>query len=427
MGRITVRTVAAAKADPSAQWFLWDDALPGFGLCVKPSGARSYVIQYRNAEGRSRRMVVGKVGTLTPEEARELARDMLASVRKGADPLAKKREARDAMTVAELCDWYLREAERGVILGRAGRPIKPTTLAMDRSRIEQHVKPLLGRRSALALPREDIARFQADVAAGKTAKERVAGRRGGATRGGSGVAARTLGMLMTIFEHAKHQGLIAENRARGVKKLPDRKADRYLSEDELRALGVVLRAAEEGEENRNAVAAIRLLLLTGLRRLEALGLRAAWVDERGGCIRFPDTKSGAQLRPVGGPALSLMQERMKSGTDYLFPGNGKKRHFVGLPRVLERVCQRAAISGVTVHTLRHTFGAVAAELGFSELTIAGLLGHSVPGVTARYAHVPDSALVQAADRVATRISGILENRPDASVIEFRPAPSRASK
>lgn len=91
-------------------------------------------------------------------------------------------------------------------------------------------------------------------------------------------------------------------------------------------------------------------------------------------------------------------------------------HLVGLPKVLERICAKAELKGVTLHVLRHSFAATAAEMGFSELTIAGLLGHSVPGVTARYAHVPDSALANAADRVATRIACALDGKAEAAVV-----------
>jgi integrase len=91
-------------------------------------------------------------------------------------------------------------------------------------------------------------------------------------------------------------------------------------------------------------------------------------------------------------------------------------HLVGLPKVLERMCAKAELAGVTVHVLRHTFAATAAEMGFSELTIAGLLGHAVPGVTARYAHIPDSALVAAADRISTRMAAALDGKADAKVL-----------
>jgi integrase len=145
--------------------------------------------------------------------------------------------------------------------------------------------------------------------------------------------------------------------------------------------------------------------------MEALSLHRASVDCRASCIRFEDTKSGAQLRPIGTQAVKLIEaQSVHDGCPWVFPASHGDGFFVGLPKVLERVCAKAGLESVTVHVLRHTFAAIAAEMGFSELTIAGLLGHSVPGVTARYAHVPDSALVAAADRVSARITAALDAR-----------------
>jgi integrase len=181
-----------------------------------------------------------------------------------------------------------------------------------------------------------------------------------------------------------------------------------------------MREAEAIGENTTALAVVRLLLLTGLRRMEALGLSRAWVDSRASCIRFGDTKSGAQLRPIGAEAVKLIEARpIRDGCPWVFPASRGDGHFVGLPKVLERICAKAGKVGVTVHVLRHSFAATAAEMGFSELTIAGLLGHSVPGVTARYAHVPDSALVAAADRVAARIASALDGKAEAEVVPLR--------
>src|SRR5829696_4382033 len=118
----------------------WDGELRGFGVRVKPCGAGAFLIQYRNSDGRTRRMVLGKVGTLTPDQARALAREKLTAAAKGADPSAERHAAREAVTVGEICDWYLNQAGRGGLLGARGRPIKASTLAMDRSRIETHIK-----------------------------------------------------------------------------------------------------------------------------------------------------------------------------------------------------------------------------------------------------------------------------------------------
>jgi integrase len=154
--------------------------------------------------------------------------------------------------------------------------------------------------------------------------------------------------------------------------------------------------------------------------MEGLALRHSWVDGRTGCIRFEDTKSGAQLRPIGKKALELISTQpVEGGCPWVFPASHGDGHIVGLPKILRRICSKAGLSGVTVHVLRHSFAATAAEMGFSELTIAGLLGHSVPGITARYAHVPDTALVAAADRVAGRIASALDGEVGAEIVLLR--------
>ena len=220
--KLTKRVVDALKSpEPSKvgvkvrEHFLWDRELRGFGVQVMPSGLKSFVIQYRTPDGRPRRVVIGRYGLMTVEEARAIAHEKLVAVSKGIDPAAQEAKSAGRLTVAEICDWYLAEAEAGRILGRRRRAIKASTLAMDRSRIEAHIKPLLGRRQIGSLKLGDIEGAQADIAAGKTSKARV-GSRGGATTGGEGVAARTMSTLHAIFAHAVRLGLIEANPAKGV-------------------------------------------------------------------------------------------------------------------------------------------------------------------------------------------------------------------
>lgn len=393
--------VSASKKDVVA----WDDELRGFGVRFKPTGAGAYIIQYRNAEGRSKRLTLGSVAELTAEEARKLARGKLSNVAQGGDPVAEKHAARAAPTVAEVCDWYLEKAESGELLGRRRRPIAKKTLALDRSRIDTHVRPLLGERRVQSLALTDIERFQADVVAGKTAKPRKG--RGGVTTGGAGVAGRTVGMLHTIFEQAVRLHLISHNPAKGVRKVStDNKVERRLSLREIDALGKAISGADE--ESPVALAAIRLMLLTGFRRMEVLTLERTWIDPDAPCVRFPTTKSGAQLRAIGQPALKLLlaQPSGREENPYVFPSETGDEHFVGIVRVLQRLCLTAKLEDVTPHVLRHTFASVAGDLGFSELTIAGLLGHTGRGVTQRYVHL-DKALLLAADKVAEEIDNAL--------------------
>ncbi|MFG1270109.1 site-specific integrase [Xanthobacter sp. DSM 14520] len=152
---------------------------------------------------------------------------------------------------------------------------------------------------------------------------------------------------------------------------------------------------------------VRFLLLTGFRRMEGLGVKRLWLNTEEGSVRFPDTKSGAQTRVIGRAAMDLLLGQPNIASPYFFPADWGEGHFIGVVRVLDRLCASAKLDDVTPHTLRHTFASVAADLGFSELTIAALLGHAARGVTQRYIHI-DEALRLAADRVAEEIDAILD-------------------
>ncbi|BCW87120.1 hypothetical protein sos41_02460 [Alphaproteobacteria bacterium SO-S41] len=420
MVKLTIRTVrAAVEAHEGRERFVWDEEIKGFGLRINPSGVSSYLIQYRTVHGQTRRLSLGSANVVTPELARQRARIELGRVQSGNDPSAERTATRQAITVAQLCDEYLKvETE----LGR----IKKSTLAMDRSRIERHVKPLLGSRPVAALSTNDIETFLRDVVAGKTARvssETKLRGRGGVTTGGQGVAARTVSMLGTILERAIKAGAITRNPVRGVRRPADARLAPPFSFDFVRQLGVAIKEASESGENATAISAIKLLLLTGCRRNEILSLRSEAIDTRGRCFRFADTKSGPQLRPVGKGAFVLLEAVPRAQSSaYVFAASTGAGHFVGLPRVWKRLLTRAQLPDMPLHSLRHWFASAAAELGFSELTIAGLLGHRVKGVTARYAVVPDSSLASAADHVSARLLEALDNRePDHNIVRLEVA------
>ncbi|MBR0683840.1 site-specific integrase [Roseomonas eburnea] len=414
--KLTKRVVDALKPPkPSKvgvkvrETLAWDRELRGFGVQVMPSGLKSFVIQYRNAEGRTRRSVLGRYGLMTVEEARKIAHEKLVAVSKGIDPAAEPSRDAEALTVADICDWYLQEAEAGRILGKRRRPIKASTLAMDRSRIERHIKPLIGGRRVTTLTLGDIEGMQADIARGRTAKPR-SGSRGGAVSGGEGVASRTVSTLHSLLEHGTRLGTISRNPSRGVRKLAVAPRERRLSAAEIRRLGQVMRTALEHGEHPTGLAAVRLLLLTGFRRQEGLGLERAWIDADSRCVRFPDTKSGAQVRVIGQAALDLLLDQpVRASSRYVFPADWGDGHFTAVAGTLGRLCTEAKLDGVTPHVLRHTFASVAGDLGFSELTIAALLGHAARGVTQRYVHI-DEAVRMAADRVSAEVNRLLDER-----------------
>lgn len=406
MPKLTQRTVDQLLPKDGQDVFAWDTQLRGFGVRVKPSGTKSFLIQYRNAEGRTRRCVIGQYGVLTAKRARALAQTKLASVVDGNDPAEERRAARGDLTISEICDWYLAEAEAGRLLGRNRRPIKASTLAGDRSRIKTHIKPLIGPRVVRHLKLADIEELQADIAAGKSARPKRPGR-GGQASGGTGSAGRCMTTLRSLLNHARRLGLIESNPANGIRIVASQKLKRHLSTGEVRHLGKVMRWMEDDGEHPTALAAIRALLLTGFRRMEVLGMHKDWINRDGNCIAFPETKSGPQMRVVGDAALTLLDEQSRSSASpFVFPADWGDGHFVGIVRVLDRVCQRAGLSEVTPHTMRHSFASLAASMGFSELTVSGLLGHGSRGVTQRYVHL-DTALIIAADQVAGEMARLL--------------------
>lgn len=420
MPKLTKRFIDSLCADPDGKEVTyWDDALKGFGVRFRSSAAGSWIVMYRTHEGRLRKLTLGRVGKLTPDEARKEARQKLAEADRGGDPAAEKASARKAMTVGELCDWYLREA---------GAWVKKSTLDMDRSRIECHLRPLIGNRTVAKLTPGDIERMQADIAAGKTAKMKKRLGRGGNTTGGKGAASRTVATASVILEFGRRNGVIENNPARIVKKYPSQKRTRFLRFDEFSALGVAMRKAEMSGENSTAIAAITAIALTGCRRGEILGLPWKWLDEENSCLRFGDTKTGAQIRPIGKTALDFLAGLPRTDKqEWVFPASGGDGHFVGLPRVFKSLCKQAEIEDASIHTLRHSFASAAAGLGYSELTIAGLLGHSLTGITARYAHMPDKALIMAADKISERIFEALNGKVDAEIVEFPDRPKLKAK
>jgi hypothetical protein len=167
---------------------VWDASLPGFGARRQHSAAVSYVLFYRTKEGRQRWFTIGRHGApWTPESARDEARRLLGSVASKADPAAEKRAARNAHTIAELCDLYLADAEAGRLLTHRRTQKKASTIALDKGRVARHIKPLLGQLRVTAVASQDVEIFLHDVAEGKTAATIKTKARGLArVRGGKG-------------------------------------------------------------------------------------------------------------------------------------------------------------------------------------------------------------------------------------------------
>ena len=401
---LTKKLVDSLTGDPGRDYFVWDRELTGFGVRVKESGAKAFVIKYRTLHARQRKITLGKYGALTVDQARKAARIQLGRVANGEDPVLEIQRQRDGKTISELCDLYFEDATAGNVLHR-GKPKKASTLAIDRGRIERHIKPLLGSMRVDELTRTDAQDFMHAVRDGKTAIYVKTGKRGRANvRGGVGTAKKALSLLSAIYTYAVKQNLVDDNPCRYVERPADNKRDRFLKADEYRRLGQALKDATNEGLRPTFSQAIQLLLLTGYRHGEVVNLKRSEVDLSGRCIRFEDTKAGAQIRPCGTAALSLLEHALKShDREWIFPSDRAETPIANVRKPLSKICNQAGLEDVTPHVFRHSFATVAHELGYSELTIAGLLGHRLSSVTSRYAHNVDHAIADAADKVSRAI------------------------
>jgi len=401
---LTKRFIDSLNQEEGKDFIVWDASLTGFGVRVKPSGRKSYLYKYRSAQGTQRKVTVGSHGQITLEQARRLAAAGLGRVASGDDPSQERHDAKKAQTVSDLCDQYIGDAESGRILFR-GKPKSDSTLAIDKGRIERHIKPLLGSNRIDALDRNSVTNFMYDVRDGKTKATVKTGSRGLArVQGGIGTAKKSVSLLSAIYNYAIRQGIADSNPCQFVEKPADNKRTRFLKPDEYGTLGDVLRDEEYRSQYDMAAKAIIVLALTGCRKSEILGLVRDEVDIVGRCLRLSDSKTGAQIRPCGHAALNLLDEIMESHKSlFVFPSKKGNGPLVNIRIPMAKACRQANLDDVTPHTLRHSYATVAHELGYSELTIAGLLGHRLNSVTSRYAHHVDHVLSDAADSVSETI------------------------
>ena len=403
MPKLTKRFVDALK--PVQQDTLYRDAdLKGFALRAKPSGARTWLVQYRNSAGRTRKLALGKVGVLTPDEARQRAVKALGRVADGEDPSATRHAQRADLTVAQLVERYLTE-------GRASKPAKKaSSWASDASNLRRHALPLLGRKQLAALTTDDIQKFQRDVTEGKTSADEKTRKRGRAiVKGGPAAAARATVVLAAMLQWAVEQKLRADNPGKGIKLNKPKRRERFLSGVELARLGDAFAKAELRGLNRNSLAILRLLVLTGARRNEIASLRWEHVDFERKALRLPESKTGSKIVPLGAPALAVLNGMpRKKGSPWVFPAARGKGHHVGMPGVWRKLRAAARLKDVRMHDLRHGFASVAVADGGSLYLVGKVLGHTQAATTQRYAHLQLDPVRAVADRTSRKIAGALK-------------------
>ncbi len=366
----------------------WDDDVKGLGLRVYPSGRKSFIFRYTSRSRKKKTITIGPYGAFTLHKARETAQRMRVEVSQGHDPLAAKMADRDAPTVADLADRYLVE--------HAEVKKKPKSVKMDRANLERHILPHMGTKKAFEVTRDDVA----------TLHHRM--------RSTPYQANRVLSLLSKMFNLAEKWGIRpdASNPCRHIEKYAEKKADRYLSQDEFARLADVMRQCErENTEPASVITAIRLLIFTGARLNEILTVKWEQVDLEHSCLRIPDSKTGAKTIHLPPPAVELIRDTERlDDNPYLIVGRNKGAHLVNLEKAWRRIRKRAGLDDVRIHDLRHSFASVAVSQGMSLPMIGALLGHSQPQTTARYAHLAADPLKEASSIIGDRIETVMARR-----------------
>ena len=375
---ISRRTVESLPAGERETVF-WDRELSGFGVRVYPSGSKVYLAQTR-ADGKSRRVTLGRHGLISADQARRKAAQIIADIKAGNEPGLGNGAARRAAgpTFAEVAERYMKE--------HVAVRCKPTTARFCRHVLDRHLLPDLG-----------------DLRLGEIGRERVAALQYNLHKTPY-MANSVVDMLSRLFNMAELWGVAPEgaNPCRSIRKYKEHPRERFLSDEEFRRLGRVLDEVEaEGRYLLSIVAALRLLMLTGCRRNEILMLRWEDVDLEAGELRLRDAKTGARsvaLSPSARRVLEGLQRLPEN--PWVIAGTRPGGRVSNINNAWLVIRARAGLEDVRIHDLRHSFASRALALGESLPMIGKLLGHRKVQTTARYAHLERDSVKASAARVA---------------------------
>jgi integrase len=366
-----------------------DTALIGFGARVTAGGARAFVLDYRvRGSGLQRRFTIGQFPNWTTGAARQRARELRRLIDVGEDPLGTFKEARTAPTMAELAGRF--EAEH---LPRK----RPGTRLAYLHILNLHIRPYFKHTKVADVDFADVDSLHRKVTIGA----------------GPYAANRGLAVLSKMFSLAIRWGMRSGNPTQGIERNYEAERKRYLSGDELARLVKALAA----HADRRAVDIIRLLLLTGSRKGEVLGMKWDDVDlDRGIWTKIGSTTKQRtdHIVPLSEPTLQLLKEiRTKSPADpsgFVFPADSATGHATDAKWAWTKIRRAAGISNLRIHDLRHSFASELASGGASLVMIGALLGHSDPATTARYAHLYDDPQRAAAEKVGAAITAAGKRR-----------------
>jgi integrase len=357
--KITRTMLGSLKPMEGARdYFVWDVGTKGFGVRVFESGVIDYVARVRLHDGRYRVEKIGRYPLQTPEQAREAA---LALQRKVAD--AGPATEGDSLTFTAF--WT--GTARPVLAGR----VKASTLGWYDDVVGKHLVPTFGKMALSSITRPLVVRFHAGL--GKTPY----------------AANRAVAALRSILNIALEHGLVEANPALRIKKNREHGRERVLDGHQMAAL---IKAMDDVEEENRfdpaAVAALRFIMWSGVRKTEATGLRWAWIDPTRHLVKYPDTKGGARTLPLNAEAWAIIEaaDRHRRDDVMVFPSS-KPGEGVNVEAAWRLIRARAGLSDLRVHDMRHNAGTWAALMNQAGPMIKTLLGHKDLATTQKYLHL----------------------------------------
>lgn len=368
----------------------WDDRLIGLGIRITDNNAKSFVLRYV-INGRERKYTLGGYPALSYSAARDMAIQVKGEITKGHDPLDERQAIHSTPTVKQLAEDFLKAKEK---------VLRPRTMKDYREFFfKKHIVPKFGNLKIDSIGKKEIENFHRSFSETPRMGNRI------------------LEIMRVMFNTAVSWEILEKNPTQGIKKFPEHKRERYLSEDEISRLTNVL----DAEPNQMSANIIRLILLTGSRKGEVLSAR--WQDFEGEVWAKPAflTKQNKISRiPLSEEAVDILQKmktkivtekklatftdnRIVSTEQYLFYNTQTKTHQKDIKRFWLEVCKKAKIKDATIHDLRHTFASVLVSNGVGLEVIGKLVGHSNIRTTQRYAHLANSSLKQATSMFANKI------------------------
>lgn len=353
-----------------------DTEVAGLKLLVSKSGRKSFLLRY-TFNRQKRALKLGEQGALSVSDARKKALELRYQLDQGHDPQAEKAAQTAMPTLADFAlQEYLPYAQQHKRSANA-----------DESKLRVHLLPRFGSR-----PLNDITTRDLQLYLGEFKDSHCAA-----------TANRHLSLLSKLFKLAVQWERIAKNPCQGIKKFQENnQRERFLSQDEIQRMF----QAMESEPNRVIVAALKFLLLTGVRREEALQAKWEFADLERGTLFLPDTKSGKSRTVILNPdALALLQEQPRqAGKPYVFPGKVTGKPLNNPIKGFHRILAAAGIENLRIHDLRHSFASLAVNSGATLYQVQHLLGHASSQTTQRYAHLADSTLREASGGVAALVN-----------------------